>query len=320
MNLTRTLPSLWTTLMLALSGAILPHPAFGQEGASAGTDGTAAVATPVEPLPMPRQLLPGQTLRNGDSVAVAVLGEPTVSGAFRIGEDGKINYPLLGKVPAANLTLDELSLEIKQRLEQDFIRKAEVSVTMTDRQQNSVFVYGAVHRQGPVNFDPGQGITLGRAVASVGGTSEMANLSRVTIQRSKGDSLDAINADLGRQQSLPLEDGDIIVVPIRPTETETAVSVLAQPAMGRVVVMGEVGRTGAVEVPLDGGSDILEVIALSGGFSRLARPSRVRVRRENPDGTAQTIMVDVDKMRKGDSSEGFRIFAGDTVFVPESVF
>jgi polysaccharide export outer membrane protein len=293
----------------------------GQTSAVASATGENSALEIPAPPPMALKLAPGQKLRPGDAVFVRVLDEGTVSGAFRVGEDGLISYPLIGKLTAASLTLDELALEITQLLEKNFIRKADVAVTMTDRQQSSVYVYGAVQRQGPVNFDPGAGLPLGRAMSIVGGPSEMANLSRVKIDRSSGGELSSKVVDLNREQEFALQDGDIIVVPIMPsmpvaTETtnETA------PKLGRAFVMGQVNRTGAISLPLEEGADILEVIAVSGGFTRLARPSKVRIRRSKEDGTTENFEVDVEKMNKGQDTTGFRILPGDTVFVPENPF
>src|SRR5690606_20883423 len=129
--------------------------------------------------------------------------------------------------------------------------------------------------------DPGSGLSLGRAMSVAGGPSEMANVSRVKIDRSSsGGETSTEIVDLNRQQDFPLEDGDIIVVPLMPSmpvATETAKE--SAPQLGRAFVMGQVNRTGAVSLPLEEGADILEVIAVSGGFTRLARPSKVSVRR-----------------------------------------
>lgn len=296
-----------------------------QETGSAGSVAPAAGGNPAlenpAPPPMALQLPAGQKLRPGDAVLVRVLDEGTVSGAFRIGEDGLINYPLIGKLTAAGLTLDELAMEITQLLQRDFIRKADVAVTMTDRQQSSVYVYGSVQRQGPVNFDPGAGLPLGRAISIAGGPGDMANLSRVKIDRSNKGELSSQVVDLNRKQDFALEDGDIIVVPIMPSmplATETTKESL--PKLGRAFVMGQVNRTGAISLPLEEGADILEVIAVSGGFTRLARPSKVRVRRSKDDGTTENFVVDVEKMNKGQGTTGFRVMPGDTVFVPENAF
>lgn len=294
---------------LGISGA------EGQEGQEAGG--------PEVSLAIPGN--PDQKIRVGDSIAVSVLGEASISGSFRVGNDGKVNYPLLGRVQVEGRSIDEAAAEIERLLETDYIRDAVVSVTMSDRQEDSIFVFGAVRNQGGITFDPEEGLTLGRAVARVGGASEAANVVRVEIQRAKDDDLTSIIANLNSQQDLPLENGDIIIVPSKPevvaeTVRESMVQVEERIPTGRVVVSGEVSREGIIEVPLETGMDILEVIALSGGFTRLARPSKVRIRREVSEGVHETTTVDVDQMRKAESGSGFRVFAGDTIFVPESIF
>lgn len=265
-----------------------------------------------------------RTVREGDSIAVIVLGEGSISGSFKVGNDGKVNYPLLGRVHVSGRSIDQVAADIENLLEKDLIRDAVVSVTMSDRQVDSVFVFGAVRSQGSITFDPEEGITLGRAVARVGGTSEMANIASVKIQRAKDSDLNSIIANLNNQQELPLEDGDIVIVPSKPEivaeSVRASVAVAEEIQTGRVVVSGEVNREGIIEVPLQGGIDILEAIALSGGFTRLARPSKVKVRREVSEGVHETVTVNVDEMRKAESGSGFRVYAGDTIFVPESFF
>ena len=265
-----------------------------------------------------------RTVREGDSIAVSVLGEGSISGSFKVGNDGKVNYPLLGRIQVSGRSIDQIAADIEVLLEKDLIRDAVVSVTMSDRQVDSVFVFGAVRNQGSIAFDPEEGITLGRAVARVGGASETANIASVKIQRAKDSDLNSIMANLNNQQELPLEDGDIVIVPSKPEivaeSVRASVAVAEEVQTGRVVVSGEVNREGIIEVPLEGGIDILEAIALSGGFTRLARPSKVKVRREVSEGVHETATVDVDEMRKAESGNGFRVYAGDTIFVPESFF
>jgi len=264
-----------------------------------------------------------RTIRPGDSIQVSVLNESSISGTFRVGGDGRINYPLLGRLEVASASLEEVARQIEKRLEQDYIRDAVVSANLSSRQQNSVFVYGAVRNQGGVTFDPQDGLTLGKAIARVGGTQESADTSEVEIQRADGNDLDSDKVNLDRSQEYELEDGDIVVVPAKPeivaSEVMRQVEAEEEP-MGRVVVSGEVKREGIVDVPLEEGADILEVIVRSGGFSRLARPSKVKVRRERPDGTHESITVDVEEIQKAGGGEGFQVRAGDTIFVPESIF
>jgi len=264
-----------------------------------------------------------QTIRSGDSISVGVLEEGAISGSFKVGKDGGINYPLLGRVLVAGNTLDETAKQIEVALEQDYLRDALVSVTMASRQENSVFIFGAVRGQGAVAFDPAEGMTLGRAIALMGGTDETADTSKVEIQRSDTDRPSESRVNLNTQQDLALEDGDIVVVGRKPEIVAQSVrdSVAREVVeMGRVIVSGQVNREGIVEVPLEGGMSMLEVMAMAGGSTRLARLSRVKVNRTMPDGSDESYTVDVDKIRKIGGEESFTVLAGDRIYVPESIF
>jgi len=268
-----------------------------------------------------------RTFRPGDALDLNVLQESSISGVFRVGASGTINHPLLGKIAVGGLSEEEVSIQIERLLESDYIRDANVMVALAERRESSVFVYGAVRSPRGVDFDAEEGITLGRAVGLVGGPSDNACTSKIELQRLIGSELKTENYSLTAGREVELQDGDVVIVNSKPERvaesirrsTETAATV-AQVTTGRVIVSGQVKREGIVEVPLAEGLEILEVIAMSGGFTRLARPAKVRVRRKMPDGNHRTFDVDVDAMRKGGEVSGFRVMVGDTIFVPESIF
>ncbi|HEY4284305.1 MAG TPA: polysaccharide biosynthesis/export family protein [Chthoniobacterales bacterium] len=87
-------------------------------------------------------------------------------------------------------------------------------------------------------------------------------------------------------------------------------------AKRRFTMLGQVNRPGSYEMP-DGspqGVDLLEAIAMAGGYTRIAAPQRISVRR----GT-QVLRVDAKTMAHGDHA-GFVVQPGDTVTVGESIF
>jgi protein involved in polysaccharide export with SLBB domain len=87
-------------------------------------------------------------------------------------------------------------------------------------------------------------------------------------------------------------------------------------AKRRFTMLGQVNRPGSYEMP-DGspeGIDLLEAIAVAGGYTRIAAPERVSVRRGN-----QVLRVDAKRMARGDHS-AFIVQPGDTVTVGESIF
>src|SRR5438477_12280764 len=87
-------------------------------------------------------------------------------------------------------------------------------------------------------------------------------------------------------------------------------------AKRRFTMLGQINRPGSYEMP-DGspeGIDLLEAIAVAGGYTRIAAPERVSVRRGN-----QVLRVDAKRMARGDHA-GFTVQPGDTVTVGESIF
>lgn len=87
-------------------------------------------------------------------------------------------------------------------------------------------------------------------------------------------------------------------------------------AKRRFTVLGQVGRPGSFEMPegSPGGIDLLEAIAMAGGYTRIAAPERISVRRGD-----KVFRVDGKRVAKG-GSENFTVEAGDTITVGESIF
>ncbi len=90
-------------------------------------------------------------------------------------------------------------------------------------------------------------------------------------------------------------------------------------AKRRFTVLGQVNRPGSYEMPegSPSGIDLLEAVALAGGYTRIAAPERISVRREVNSGD-QVLRVNAKRLAKG--SSGFRVLPGDTITVGESIF
>ena len=91
-------------------------------------------------------------------------------------------------------------------------------------------------------------------------------------------------------------------------------------AKRRFSILGQVGRPGSYEMPESspGGIDLLDAIALAGGYTRIAAPERITVRRQSANGD-QIFKVNAKKFNKG-SGGGFLVEPGDTITVGESIF
>ena len=90
-------------------------------------------------------------------------------------------------------------------------------------------------------------------------------------------------------------------------------------AKRRFTVLGQVNRPGSYEMPegSPGGIDLLEAVALAGGYTRIAAPERISIRRSSSAGE-QVLRVNAKRVAKG--GEAFRVLPGDTITVGESIF
>jgi protein involved in polysaccharide export with SLBB domain len=92
-------------------------------------------------------------------------------------------------------------------------------------------------------------------------------------------------------------------------------------AKRRFSILGQVNRPGSYEMPdsSPGGIDLLEAIAMAGGYTRIAAPERVTVRRQTAGAGDQIFKVNAKRFTKG-SGGGFHVEPGDTITVGESIF
>ncbi len=84
-----------------------------------------------------------------------------------------------------------------------------------------------------------------------------------------------------------------------------------------VNVLGAVNAPGSVQIPPEKELSLLDVIARSGGFSRLANRSRISLTRTLADGQTTNITINADQLVAGDTTDRTPIQDGDVISVPE---
>src|SRR4030095_13937640 len=93
-------------------------------------------------------------------------------------------------------------------------------------------------------------------------------------------------------------------------------------ARRRFTVLGQVNHPGSFEMPetTPGGIDLLEAIAMAGGYTRIAAPERVSVRRHTASGD-QVLRVNAKRLEHGGANAGnFKVEPGDTITVGQRIF
>jgi polysaccharide export outer membrane protein len=86
-----------------------------------------------------------------------------------------------------------------------------------------------------------------------------------------------------------------------------------------VTVLGEVQKPGQVQMPPEGGLDLLGAIALAGGYTRVADPGNVIVRRV-VDGRDVVLRVNAKRLARDTSVPQFLVRPGDRISVSESIW
>src|SRR5204862_7526417 len=92
-------------------------------------------------------------------------------------------------------------------------------------------------------------------------------------------------------------------------------------AKRRFTMLGQINRPGSYEMP-DGspeGIDLLEAVAMAGGYTRIAAPERISIRRHSSSGRDEIIRVDAKRLARGDRGN-FTVLPGDAITIGESIF
>lgn len=122
-------------------------------------------------------VLSGYKLSSGDKVRIAVFGEPDLSVSERVSDRGTISFPLLGELPVAGLSPDELEGLITSRLKGPYLVDPRVTVSIEEYRQ--FFVMGQVNRPGSYPYAPG--LTVRKAISIAGGFTERASRGKIFI-------------------------------------------------------------------------------------------------------------------------------------------
>jgi polysaccharide export outer membrane protein len=87
----------------------------------------------------------------------------------------------------------------------------------------------------------------------------------------------------------------------------------------RFVVLGQVQKPGAYEIPNEQNVSLLEAIGMAGGYTRIADPANVLVKRREA-GVEKIIRLNAKRMAKDQAMQHFEVRPDDTITVPESLF
>ncbi len=141
---------------------------------------------------------------------------------LRVNDNGELEVPYVGLVPAAGRTCKELAYSIKGLLEKEYYYHATVILAVdrvSEKSRGRIYVYGSVRGQGPQEIPPDESYTVSKAVIRAGGFGDFANKRKVKLTRKNGQD---VTVDLKRiieeghsEEDVVLEPDDQIYVPQR---------------------------------------------------------------------------------------------------------
>ncbi len=151
----------------------------------------------------------------GDVVSVSIFQEEDMLAEQRIGQDGSINFPLVGRVMVGGQSVETAGQTIATRLKDGFLVNPQVTVSVIEYAPRRFTIFGQVNAAGSFEIPSEERVTLPTAIAMAGGNTRIGNLRAVTVTRSGENEITEYRVNVlspeGRQ--FVVLDRDLITVP-----------------------------------------------------------------------------------------------------------
>jgi polysaccharide export outer membrane protein len=258
---------------------------------------------------VPISVAPGDVLRvriferYGGNIFPTLQGEKSDLGVQRVGEDGTISLPFVGKVQVSGLDLPGVEERIKQQLGNK-VQEPEVIVDFDAPRAHTVIVSGDVKKPGRVSLLEGVR-TVADAFNQAGGSLLSANQLEVVVRRHGQVILTSQLSDLLAGNDIPVQRNDEIVI---------------RPNVRVYTVLGAVTKSGNVEMT-KANLSLVEALGNVGGLSDVrANKTGVYVFRmgdllTNPTARARVFRLDLFQPVSIFIAQQFGVQAHDVVYV-----
>jgi len=279
----------------------------------------------VNPAQPPRELpsdsiRPNYVLGPNDQILIrSPQAEEINEKPFRIDAEGSINLPLLRKVKAGGLTVQELEAELVKRL-REFIREPQVIITMIQFRSEPVFLVGMFRAPG---IYPLQGRrTLLEMLASIGGLQPNASRRIKVTRRAEYGVIPLSSAIVDPDKKVSTVEIGIASLRDNPNPAEDIIlepyDVISVERAEQIYVNGEVGRIGGIEVGERDSVSVSQVLTMSGGFAKEANRTTVRVLRPILNTNRRAVIdVNVKRVLEGKDND-FPLLPNDLLYVQHS--
>jgi len=174
-------------------------------------------------------------VRAGDKLTIEVLQDPSLNRGAVVLPDGRFSFPLAGTVPASGRTIGQIQAALSQALAANFNAAPDVFIAVEPAERVaaaprapapepvvSIYFLGEVGSPGVKELPIGT--TILQALATSGGFTNFAATKRVQLRRTSLSTglqsvfeinYDALSEGAQLRNDVPLQDGDVILVPER---------------------------------------------------------------------------------------------------------
>jgi len=274
------------------------------------------------------QSVSGYVLGPDDEILIRGIEVPESSGrpekpdkSFLIGTNGNITLPLVGRVKAGGLTVEQLEGELTTRFK-EFIKDPQISVTVTEFRSQPVSVFGAVTKPGVIQLRGPK--TLYEVLSMAGGPRDTAGSSlTVTRRRENGEiPIPGATTDPTGQFSVVVLNVQEILEGKKPAvnieiKPYDVISV-SEASSNMIYVVGDVQHAGAFTLGGQRNVSVLRALSEAGGLGHTAKPQKARIIREVPgQANLAEIPVDIKQIISGKAVD-LKLWPNDVLVVPTS--
>jgi polysaccharide export outer membrane protein len=183
---------------------------------------------------LPAAAQDGYKIRPGDKLAIEVVQDPSLNRTTLVLPDGRFSFPPAGTLSASGRTIGQVQGAVASAIQSNFSVPVDVFVSVepapvTPRATGpiapttmSVYFLGEIGSPGPKELP--LETTLLQALSTSGGFTNFAATKRVQLRRTNPTTglqsvflvnYDALANGAELRNDLPLQDGDVILVPER---------------------------------------------------------------------------------------------------------
>lgn len=221
-------------------------------------------------------------ITSGDVIEIFVWQNPDLTRIIRVGPDGKISHPLIGRIQAVDLTIGQLEERITQDLSK-YVKYPEVSVMINKFMGDEAVV---LDREAIVGPDGDISYPLVGRIEAVG----------LSIRQLEEKIKGKLPNYLKYSQA----------------------SVVVKKSTGnKIIVLGEVAFPGVYTYA--GSINVVEAIALAGDFTNDAKKRSVMIVRGGLKENAEVARINVARVfRKGTPEANLTLQSNDVIYVPKT--